>query len=266
MAIRATASKNYLMRLGLVGLFCLAGTLWFFYDGYIGWPALRAQGLEYVKFLWDHADQEALAETQAWVSNISRDWPDEKTIPEGSTEPLGQYDLRAELIKLLEEHQKKDLNEIREDWKKYAASKGWPEGVPLDKDTNEPKKIYAINGQYIWVCVAGLAALGFLSRLGYMLGRWVESDDEGLQNKAGQQAKYSDITQLDKKRWQSKGIAFVHYQSGGGAGKIRLDDFYYDRPNTKAIVRQVEAHIDPTKIANGKPEPPEQPADNEQVK
>lgn len=209
MAIRATASKNYLMRLGLVGLFCLAGALWFSYDGFVTYPARRARGLEYVKFVEEHQDMEELERVEAW--------------------------------------------------KKYATGKGWSADIPLDEDTGEPIKQYKINGQFIYAGVAGLAALGFLSRLGYMLGRWVESDDEGLRNKAGQQAKFADITQIDKKRWQSKGIAFVHYQTGGGAGRIRLDDFYYDRTPTKAILRQVEAHIDPDKIANGKPEPPEQP-------
>jgi hypothetical protein len=209
MAIRATASKNYLMRLGLVGLFCLAGAVWFSYDGFVTYPARRARGLEYVKFMEERQDMEELARDEAW--------------------------------------------------KKFAADQGWPIENPLDEDTGKPLKQYDINGQYIYAGVAGLAALGFLSRLGYMLGRWVDSNDEGLRNKAGQQARYADITQLDKKRWQSKGIAYVHYQSEGGAGRIRLDDFYYDRAPTRAILRQVEAHIDPAKIANGKPEPPEQP-------
>ena len=209
MTIRTSTSRSYLMRLGLVGLFCLGGGLYFLYDGMIGWPQKRERGFDFLQYIEDNADL------------------DEK-------DQLDQ-------------------------WKMRAAEKGWPTDNPLDPETNKPISKIKINDQFLYAGAAGLAALCFLSRVVFMLGRWVECDEAGLRNRGGQAAKFSEITALDKKKWQSKGIAFVQYQSNGRTGRLRLDDYFYDRATTRAILRQVESRIDAAKIVNGKPEPPETP-------
>lgn len=206
MTIRANISRNYLLRLGLVGLFCLAGSMWFLYDGLVTYPNQRIRAEEFQKFE--------------------------------------------------EENQEMDELDRLNKWNEIAASKGWPTGNP-----GEPKKDHDINEQFFYAGAAGLAALGFLSRLGYMFHRWVECDDTTLRDKAGHETSYANITELNKKKWQSKGIAFVHYKAGGEAERIRLDDFYFDREATRQILRKVEANIDPALIINGKPEPPDPPAE-----
>ena len=77
----------------------------------------------------------------------------------------------------------------------------------------------------------------------------------------GAETAYANIPELNKKKWQSKGIAFAHYKANCVAEKTRLDDFYFDREATRQILRKVEANIDPALITNGKPEPPEVPAE-----
>ena len=202
MTLRATISRGYLMRLGLVGLFCAAGAAWFLYDGMVTYPNQQIRALEYQKF----------TEANAEMDELDR------------------------------------LNK----WNVIAEEKGWPTGNP-----GEPFKDFDVNEQFYYAGAAGLAAIGFLSRFVYMLGRWVECDDTSLRDKAGHETSYANITELNKKKWQSKGIAFVGYKQEGGTGRIRLDDFYFDREATRQILRKVEANIDPALITNGKPEPPE---------
>lgn len=212
MTIRADISRNYLMRLGLVGLFCVAGGAYFFYDGLVGYPAWQERGKDYQKYIEEHPEMDELDRLNAW--------------------------------------------------KEEAAEKGWPAENPFDPDTNKPISDQKITDQFVWGTAASLVGLGFLLRLAMMFTRWVECDDSTLRDKAGRETVYSNITELNKKKWQSKGIAFVHFKSNGGSQKIRLDDFYFDRDATRQILRKVEANIDPALITNGKPEPPEEvPAD-----
>ncbi|TWU30045.1 hypothetical protein [Bythopirellula polymerisocia] len=218
MATRANVSPNYLVRLGIVGVVCVFGGLWFLYDGLVGYPAKRERGLDRIEFFEEHKD----------------DLDDKGN-------KLGEL-------------------QLSESWKKRAAEKGWPTDNPLNPETGKPLAVVDINEQFFYAGGAGLIGLGFLSRLVFMLGRWVESDGKQLRTKGGQQAKFSQITSLDKKKWQAKGIAFVTYQGEGGKGKIRLDDYYYNRPAMQVILREIEAAIDPAKIINGKPEPPEKTA------
>jgi hypothetical protein len=206
--IRAGVSRGYLMRLGIVGLFCAFGAAYFYYDHKIGYPTEREAGLDYLEFKEANADKDEL--------------------------------------------------EILEEWKVRAGEKGWPQQNPLDPETNEPRSEIDIQGQLYWAMLAGVIAFGFLARFAYMLTRWVEGDETSLRDTAGRETSYSNITELDKKKWTNKGIAFAHYKTDkGGSGKIRLDDFYFDREATKQILRRIEANIDPAKITNGKPEPPE---------
>lgn len=204
MTIRAVASRGYLMRLLLVGLFCAAGASWFLYDGLVTYPNQRIRAEEFKKFTEENSDMDELDRLNKW-------------------------------------------NEL-------AEEKGWPTGNP-----GEPKKEYDINEQFFYAGAAGLAALGFLSRFAYMFGRWIECDDTTLRDKAGHETTYANITELNKKKWQSKGIAFAYYKNQSGTERIRLDDFYFDREKTRQILRKVEANIDLALISNGKPEPPEAP-------
>ena len=167
-----------------------------------------------------------------------------------------------DFLQFVEEHPDLDEKEKHDQWKERAAELGWSTDIPLNPDTGKATSQVEINEQFFYAAGAGLIGLGFLSRLVYMLGRWVETDGTTLRTKGGKQTDFAQITGIDKKKWQSKGIAFVNYQAEGNKGRIRLDDYYYNRPATQTILRQLEAAIDPTKIINGKPEPPEKPLVN----
>jgi hypothetical protein len=54
----------------------------------------------------------------------------------------------------------------------------------------------------------------------------------------------SAITQIDKSKWDRKGIAHLHYElPSGRKGRLTLDDFVYDRPPTDRILEEIEARL-----------------------
>jgi len=205
MTVRTKVNRRFLLRLGIVGLFCLGASGWFCYDFMIGYPQRRERGLDYVQFIEEHPDMDKLDQNNAW--------------------------------------------------KKRAAERGWPTENPLYKD-GKPVTVVMINGQVIWIFVAGFIGLLFVGRVVLWLGCWIEADDSGLRTSAKRKCKFRQITALNKKQWRSKGIARVLYEVDGRRGKIVLDDCNYDRDTTQTILRQVEDHIDHAKIIHGKPEPP----------
>jgi len=54
------------------------------------------------------------------------------------------------------------------------------------------------------------------------------------------------ITELDKRLWDRKGIAYVGYEGPDGRqGRLKLDDFIYEREPTDAISKRIEDYVAP---------------------
>jgi hypothetical protein len=54
----------------------------------------------------------------------------------------------------------------------------------------------------------------------------------------------ANITQIDKSKWDRKGIAKLDYElPDGRKGRLTLDDFVYDRPPTDRILETIEAKL-----------------------
>ena len=206
--LRTEINPRFLVRIGIVGLFCIGAALWFLYDGLYTWPAQREMAEAFLVFEEDNSE-------------------------------LGQ-------------------KQLFDKWKETVAEKGWPAGSAGKQPTpyGAPKKDYDINGQFFFSGLAGLIGLFFVGRVLMNRGCWIEADDQGLRSSENREMKFEQVTKLDKKKWQNKGIAKVHYEADGRKDKIVLDDCNYVRDTTNAILRHLEAKIGPEKIVNGKPEPP----------
>jgi hypothetical protein len=194
MTIRSKVSGRHLLRLTVVGLFCIGFGLYCLYDGMIGYPAQRERALKFQEL--------------------------------------------------------EELNQL-EDWPRVAAENGWK---PFDP--GKPKTEAEITVQFYMMAVCGVAGLLVLTKVLRSLGRWVEMDNAGLRSNRGQAVQFDQIRKIDKKKWDNKGIAKVHYQENGRAKVFTLDDFVYDRPTTDDILRKLENRVGIDKIVNGKPEPP----------
>lgn len=138
-----------------------------------------------------------------------------------------------------------------ERWPEVAAENGWE-----PYDPGERKSDADIQVQFYMVGIAGIPGLLVLINVLRSLGKWIELDDKGLRSSRGVEVPLDAITKIDKKKWDKKGIAKLHYQADGSEKKFTLDDFIYERPTTDEILRQVEDRIGHDKIVNGKPEPP----------
>lgn len=138
-----------------------------------------------------------------------------------------------------------------EQWPDHARQQGWS-----IEDPGPPKKdseIYLQLGLAAAIGPFGLLYMWWYVRSFWM---WIEGDDEGLTTHTGQRARFDQIESLDKRRWKTKGIAVVRYKGDGGAGRLKLDDWIYNRQPTELLLRAVESHLEPEQFIGGEPEPP----------
>ena len=208
MNLRTEINPRFLLRMGIVSLFCLGMAAYCYYDGKYAYPTQRERSLAYLDFKEKNPD-------------------------------IGE----------------KDLYDL---WKVEAAEKGWDPGVAGKEKTpyGVPKEEYMFAQQFYMGGFTGLLGLFFLAKLIRNYGRWIEADENGLRSSENREVKYDQITALNKKKWDNKGIAKVLYEVDGKKSKIILDDCNYVRDTTNAILRRVETAIGHDKIINGKPEPP----------
>jgi len=107
-------------------------------------------------------------------------------------------------------------------WLEYSAPRGFPES-PVE----QPYDARKINEQWVvfWVCSAFASASLFL--LVRTLRRSIRVDQEALTTTNGQRIPYADLKQLDLRKWDTKGIAFAHFDGASGCGKARIDGLTY---------------------------------------
>jgi len=204
MTVRTNINTSHLVRLGIIGLFCLGLSLYCMYDGLVGYPNQRDRVNAFNKFTEEYKDQ-------------------------------------------------LDPKAIADKWKEVAISKGWPTSLP---DVHHPKGDQDIFQQFLMAGVTAPIGLFFLIQLALNRGRWIEVNEMTLTSSRGHHFELSQIVELNKKKWQKKGIAKIKYESEGRMRKLVLDDCNYERKTTNEILRHIEANIDHAKIVGGKPEPP----------
>ena len=61
---------------------------------------------------------------------------------------------------------------------------------------------------------------------------------------------FNNIRRIDKRRWERKGIAYLHYEHGQPAepGVLKLDDFAYQRKETDEILERIEKNVLASKV------------------
>jgi hypothetical protein len=63
-----------------------------------------------------------------------------------------------------------------------------------------------------------------------------------------------DVRRVDKRLWDRKGIAYVDYEvQGSPAGRIKLDDFVYERKPTDQIFERIERYVTPASATGAEP-------------
>jgi hypothetical protein len=125
-------------------------------------------------------------------------------------------------------------------WESYAREEGLPLN-PQDIEYHGWSDMYLQYGLMIFCLPVGLLALGVTLRCGWL---WVGSDERGLHANGGRSVPWDRITSVDKTRWDSKGIAVVHYiDDQGQPRRLTLDDWKYETEPTRQILKQVESQL-----------------------
>ncbi|MGJ8643062.1 MAG: hypothetical protein ACSHX9_06610 [Luteolibacter sp.] len=76
-----------------------------------------------------------------------------------------------------------------------------------------------------WICLSlFLITLFFLIRT---LSRSLKADEEALTTVKGKRIPYSEMTSLDLRKWDTKGIAFIDHAGSAGSGRVRIDGLTY---------------------------------------
>lgn len=113
-------------------------------------------------------------------------------------------------------------------WEDYTASMKEVEGKAWDIDPGEkPMKAGKIREQFIAMGVALLLISITLFYLIRTLRRSISADAEALYTQDGRRIAYSDMVRVDKRKWDTKGLALIYYRDGGEEKKAKIDGMVY---------------------------------------
>lgn len=128
----------------------------------------------------------------------------------------------------------------REAWKELATEKGWPTLTP-SKTAQDIR--HDIGSQFMMVVLCMLFGVPALIMFMSGQGTWVEGDETLIRNSKGQEVPIDTITKIDKRRWDAKGIAKIHYEVDGKKKKFVMDDFKYDRETMGQLMTFAESNL-----------------------
>lgn len=152
----------------------------------------------------------------------------------------------------LDENGKSEIadGELQSNWQALAEENDWPEEVPKLNDEIDNLLLYNYFIGAIFSTI-GLASL-FLGLT--TIGKWIELKDGVLSDKKGHSIHIKDIVEIDKQRWEKKGLATLTAKSGGESKRMILDDLKFDRPSVDQILLHIEQTVGEDKIINGQTE------------
>ena len=127
-----------------------------------------------------------------------------------------------------------------EQWEDEAQKRGWLPEAP-EKSAHELEAM--ILNQYI--LMAGCVVVGFVMFTKWYLprGSWIEGDEETIRDSHGKEHLLVHLVGIDKRRWEQKGIAVLHFRDKDRTSKFVLDDFKYHRENMGKILSFAEAKL-----------------------
>tara|TARA_R110002049_G_scaffold4601_4_gene31793 strand:+ start:9594 stop:10313 length:720 start_codon:yes stop_codon:yes gene_type:complete len=132
-------------------------------------------------------------------------------------------------------------------WRAKAKANGWPLETP-----KEPEDIiHGIGQQWFMAGLCALIGLPALWKWFRAKGTWVEGDETRIRNSKGKELAIENITKINKRKWDEKGIATIYYDENGRSKKFVMDDFKYDREPMGQLMRYAEANLTDEQIVGG---------------
>ncbi len=216
------ATKWFIWRALLMLIMFGVFGVYFLYDWKIGYPKKNVVVAHAKAF--EKADK-------AWLEEENRNrWEDyvaEQPMPfseDKSIYPAGT-DFTETWPAILA--QKEKMGEIKSAglWKEYSGEKGWPQKVNIKEDIKPADKIVE---QLYSAGICGILtaiALFFLIRT---KGRDMRADQEAFYAPGGIRVPFNKIKVIDKRKWETKGLATLTYEDESGAEKkAKIDGMVY---------------------------------------
>ena len=203
---------------------------YFFYDYKVGYPAKNLTYFHYRSFYdagqaWkDEANRpnwESYAASQKMVAmgkdKSGADFEEELLLPAGT-------ELNQPWPEILQDEKAMASNDYKNLWSDYAREKRWPEHVDIAEDYYSQK---TVKNQMYWGL--GCAALSLVALVVYFRtrGRLMKADDEAFYATDGTKIPYGAIKRIDKRKWETKGLATVYYGEEGSLQKTKVDGMIY---------------------------------------
>jgi hypothetical protein len=120
------------------------------------------------------------------------------------------------------------------EWEKLCLARGWKTEPPHKRFEQED-----FIGQYVFAGLMG--AMGIFSLIYWLRARRsvLRSDAEAVFSPSGTRVPYESITQVDRRKWKSKGLATVFYSLDGVKGRFVLDDAKYEPAGLDVILEDI---------------------------
>ncbi len=145
---------------------------------------------------------------------------------------------------LIEEGKAEDeeSSSVRLAWQRYAKDQGYSSKVPKERTDGDIREQRVIG----WVICVGSALFAIWIAWNHRLS--VRAEGEVVIGTNGKRVDLDSIVKIDRKKWDSKGIAYAIYESEGKQRRLTLDDHKFE--GCEAIILEAERRIKARKAAS----------------
>ena len=210
--VEARINKEWAVRLVIIAVMFIGGGAWFLYDGLVKYPEINR------RFLLTHfpvvndevMDPPEGVELDQWRPDAQKWLGMNVHYPQYMSEFVWQTKVKQRLALI----EAKGYDARQYDPTLYEGTPPGMSDLPA-----EPKQDWA--QLIIAACCFPIGLLAVLWLIGHARRRIV-ADDEGV-HFAGQTIRYDEITEIDRTRWDSKGIVVLI----AGERRMKLDDWKF---------------------------------------
>jgi len=216
------ATKWFIWRaLLMLIMFSIFG-LYFLYDWKYGYPKKNVIVAHYSAF--DEAEK-------AWLDEEKRNrWADfvgEQTLPFEDDQAISppDTDFTQKWPSILADKTQMEEKKPAGLWKDYSGERVWPQKVNIKEDRKPAGKL---TEQLVSAGICGILSAIALFFLFRTKGREMRVDDEAFYPPGGPKVPFDKIRVLDKRKWETKGLATVTYEDESGQSKkAKIDGMGY---------------------------------------
>ncbi len=220
-------TKWFLWRaLAMLTMFSVFAIL-FFKDGMWGYREKNLHFYVHEAFVqagkdFQKMDDSAEADWKKYVSGKKVLFPDDasEVLPRDADIDMPWPEEIADGFSLMKE--KGGQNGAARLWEDYSGAREW------SSETEEkPFKKGKITEQFVALGVTGLLVAVTLFFLIRTMNRQISANDDALHTQDGRRIPYTDMVRVDKRKWDTKGLALIYYKDGDAEKKAKIDGMVY---------------------------------------